>query len=115
MFWVGHNMFYKNATYIVFREMCCQPVYIVTVHPCENYTLIEAIGIQCATPVLAKLMSPKDQMEFCQYDNFECTLFDLKTFTCKKRIRYSSHLKIKKQNLAKLIHVVVINRLILSR
>uniref|UniRef100_K1QEV4 Uncharacterized protein n=1 Tax=Magallana gigas TaxID=29159 RepID=K1QEV4_MAGGI len=37
-----------------------------SVHPCENYTLIEAIGIQCATPVLAKLMSPKDQMEFCQ-------------------------------------------------
>lgn len=65
--------------------MCCQPVYIVTVHPCENYTLIEAIGIQCATPVLAKLMSPKDQMEFCQYDHFECTLFDLKTFTCKKK------------------------------
>lgn len=83
---------------------CCQPVYIVTVHPCENYTLIEAIGIQCATPVLAKLMSPKDQMEFCQYDHFECTLFDLKTFTCKKRIRY----------LAKIIHVVVNYRLILS-
>lgn len=102
MFLAGHNMFYKNATYIVFCDMCCQPVYIVTVHPCENYTLIEAIGIQCATPVLAKLMSPKDQIEFCQY-----VLFDLKTFTCKKRIRYSSHLKIKKHNLAKLIHVVV--------
>lgn len=87
----------------IFRDMCCQPVYIVTVHPCENYTLIEAIGIQCATPVLAKLMSPKDQMEFCQYDHFECTLFDLKTFTCKKRIRHSSHLKIKKHNLAKLM------------
>eukprot|EP00105_Crassostrea_gigas_P031038 XP_011453603.1 PREDICTED: uncharacterized protein LOC105346629 isoform X2 [Crassostrea gigas] len=43
-------------------------------HPCENYTLIEAIGIQCATPVLAKLMSPKDQMEFCQatHDLIKC-------------------------------------------
>nr|XP_034328855.1 uncharacterized protein LOC105346629 isoform X2 [Crassostrea gigas] len=43
-------------------------------HPCENYTLIEAIGIQCATPVLAKLMSPKDQIEFCQatHDLIKC-------------------------------------------
>lgn len=91
MLWTGCDILYNNATCMVFCDMWCQPVYVLAVHPCENYTFIEAIGIQCVVPLAAKLMSPKDQMEFCQYDHFELFLSFQKHLLVKIRIRYSSH------------------------